>query len=280
MRDIGVIYLYRFAEGELPVRRFFETYRNHLAGIEHDLHVIFKGFPDGATLALGQALFEQTQFTSIELDDSGYDVGSYLKAAQIVPNPKIIFLNTFSQILANDWLRHFDSALSGRGVGLVGATGSWLASTADLEALAAAALKGNWNWQKIRGWPKKIFQSVTPDPNRADANSPRQQRKRSLRWLLLAPFDYLIKFYDCGRYPNPHIRTNAFMIERKRLLSLKVSSYATKRDVYKFEHGRQSLTKQILAQGLKPVVVDCSGEHMIFRNGSYRRPFGSMNKKI
>lgn len=267
MQEIGVVYLYRFAEGERPVLRFLETYHRYSAGIEHDLYVVFKGFPDIATLALGRAVFANTPFTSIELDDSGYDVGSYLNAAKVVSNPKLFFLNTFSQILARDWLKYFDRAINLRGVGLVGATGSWLAPTAGYEAMVAAILRGDWNWEKdgdwilkkVRSWPKKLFQVITPDPNRADINSSRQQHKRAIRVLLLSPFDYLFKFYDCGRYPNPHIRTNAFMIERSRLLSLKISSFVTKRSVYRFEHGRRSLTKQILAQGLKPVVVDRSG---------------------
>ena len=66
MREVGVIYLYSFAEGEHPVLHFLESYRRHPAGIDHDLYVVFKGFPDQASLAAGR-------FTSIELDDSGYE---------------------------------------------------------------------------------------------------------------------------------------------------------------------------------------------------------------
>ena len=32
VKDVGVIYLYRFAEGEHPVRRFIQSYREHSAG--------------------------------------------------------------------------------------------------------------------------------------------------------------------------------------------------------------------------------------------------------
>jgi len=61
-------------------------------------------------------------------------------------------------------------------------------------------------------------------------------------------------------YPNPHIRTNAFMIERDRFLALTVRSFNTKFDVYRFESGLDSLTSQIIAQGLRPVVVDRNGD--------------------
>lgn len=112
MRDVGVIYLYRFSEGEMPVRRFLETYRSHPAGVDHDLHVIFKGFPDQESLARGLALFADIPIKPVEVDDSGYDIGSYVRAANIVLNRRLLFLNTFSQILADNWLGHFDRALN------------------------------------------------------------------------------------------------------------------------------------------------------------------------
>ena len=58
---------------------------------------------------------------------------------------------------------------------------------------------------------------------------------------------------------DPHIRTNAFMIEREQFLSLKFPAFVSKQDVYRFESGRRSLTRQILASGLKPVVVGRNG---------------------
>ena len=50
------------------------------------------------------------------------------------------------------------------------------------------------------------------------------------------------------------------MIERSRFLSLDFPSFNKKSDVYKFESGRRSMTKQIMAQGLNPVVVDRTGK--------------------
>ena len=44
MREVAVIYLFRFAEGESPVSRFLRSYRKHPAGIDHDFYVAFKGF--------------------------------------------------------------------------------------------------------------------------------------------------------------------------------------------------------------------------------------------
>jgi hypothetical protein len=242
MRDVGVVYLYRFLEGESPVRRFLKTYRSHRAGMDHDFYVVFKGFPGRNSRASGRALFDNVPISSIEHDDVGYDIGSYLHAAKVVPNPRLILLNTFSQILADNWLAHFDHALSGPGVGVVGATGSWLANTGVHEAGVKCLMR------KMSG--------------KSNDNLPRPKQigMRRVQLYLRAPFDYVLKLHQYGRYPNPHIRTNAFMMERNRFLSLNFSGFTTKGDVHRFESGRHSMTKQILKQNLSPVVVDRNGK--------------------
>ena len=250
MHDIGIIYLYRFAEGEGPVRRFIRSYREQPAGVAHDLHVIFKGFPDRPSLTLAQSLFEDIPINPIELEDTGYDIGSYVQAAKVVPNKRLIFFNTFSQILARDWLAHFDRALSVPGIGLVGASGSWHANTSSYEGALKALI------YRIRRFPAHLRNN---SKRGIISNSTLPMRKRPLRRYLLSPFGYLYCFVEFGRHPNPHIRTNAFMIERSRFLSLNFPSFKKKGDGYKFESSRRSMTKQIMAQGLNPVVVDRAG---------------------
>lgn len=266
LAQIGVIYLCRFAEGERPVRRFADSYRAHPASLEHDLHVIFKGFPSTDSLTSVQALFGGLPIHPIELEDEGYDIGSYFAAARFVAKPRLIFFNTFAELLVDGWLKKFDDALSLPGVGLVGATGSWQSPRSlyvaglkralhsvrhpldYLSRLRADPLAGNGD----RALPGV---STAGEPVRVDAHQIFRRFHRSLYRLLR--FDHYLFHYN--PYPNPHIRTNAFMIERDRFLALKVPSFRIKSDAYKFESGRQSLTQQILKQGLRPVVVGRDG---------------------
>jgi hypothetical protein len=250
MRNIGVVYLYRFLEGEDPVRRFVASYRNHRPGVDHDLYVVLKGFPDGNSLAQGRRLFSDIQAQYLEQADIGLDIGSYRHAARIVESRRLLFLNTFSQIQADNWLYHFDQALGDQRVGLVGATGSWLSNSAVYEA----ALKYLLDKMRIRqNW---LFSPTTD----ADIMSRPNGRNLQLYRYLLAPFQYGQRLYEYGRYPNPHIRTNAFMIERERFLSLHLWKLMSKGDAYKFESGRNSMTKQIVGQGLRPIVVNRHGD--------------------
>ena len=257
VRDVGVIYLCRCSEGEQPVRRFLESYLGHPAGLDHDLTVVFKGFPDRDSLARAQALFAGVPINAVEVDDLGFDVGAYVKAAKRVLNRRLLFLNTFSQILADNWLEHFARALDRPEVGVVGATGSWAANTAGPEATMVYLVR------RMLGLPAQLHQSI--EHVQPDDGSARAGRGSAARLYLSAPFDYAVRYYRFGRFPNPHLRTNAFMMDRARFLALDLPSFKSKSDTYGFESGRRSMTKQILTQGLQPVVIDRYG-------GVYRIP--------
>jgi hypothetical protein len=215
-------------------------------------------------------MFAGLLINPIELDDTGYDVGSYFAAAKRVPNRRLIFFNTFSELLADDWLKKFDDALSLPGVGLVGATGSWQSLSSYYEALIGLG------WQEIKHMLGSPTESAASPPaakenqdmkGNGDSQVIQGLEKRSFivqigrgLYRLLRLDRYLLYLYEYGRFPNPHIRTNAFMIERTRFLSLHAPPFDKKGDLYKFESGRQSMTKQVLSQGLKPLVVDRTGK--------------------
>jgi hypothetical protein len=264
---IGVIYLCRFAEGERPVRAFVDSYRAHPAGADHDLHVIFKGFPDKSSFAAVRALFGELPVHPLELEDKGYDIGSYLAAARMVADQRLIFFNTFTELLADDWLKKFDAALTLPGVGLVGATGSWQSP----RSMYQASWRRGLHWirhplEYLRRadvdrppiWDSRKVQDAPAPAVETEGSNARNALVRLGRSLYhLVRFDRHLLPY--APYPNPHIRTNAFMVERDRFLALKVPSFNTKFDVYRFESGLDSLTRQIIAQGLRPVVVDRAG---------------------
>jgi hypothetical protein len=261
LADIGVVYLCRHAEGEPPVRNFVSTYRARPAGAAHDLHVIFKGFPDQRALAGSRALFAGLPVNAIELDDTGYDIGSYLAAARAVSNSRLIFFNGFTEFLADDWLQKFDNAMNAPRVGLVGATGSWQSLSSYYEVLIRLGLhEVRQLSDRLAKRPPRAGGSTECDQTIQGSGEGRRAAAlgRGL-YLLLRPDRYLLSLYEYGRYPNPHLRSNAFMIERARFLALHTPSFARKSGAYRFESGRRSMTRQIMAQGLRPVVVDRDG---------------------
>lgn len=78
----------------------------------------------------------------------------------------------------------------------------------------------------------------------------------SVRWLLGIPL--YIRTYTS--FPNPHVRTSCFAISRASVEAIDWPTTLTeKRDAYELEGGRKSLTRQLQAKGLRPVVVGRDG---------------------
>jgi hypothetical protein len=77
-------------------------------------------------------------------------------------------------------------------------------------------------------------------------------------------------------FPNPHVRTNAFMLQRELMLALDWPTAARKRRALELESGTRSVTRQVWAHGLEAVVAGRDGsyprerwrESRTFRSGS------------
>ena len=61
------------------------------------------------------------------------------------------------------------------------------------------------------------------------------------------------------RFPNPHIRTNGFIVARDLFRDLRWPDVKTKVRAWELESGHAGMTAQIRARGLKAVVVDRDG---------------------
>lgn len=61
------------------------------------------------------------------------------------------------------------------------------------------------------------------------------------------------------RFPNPHIRTTAFILRRRVALELGLERAHDKYSAYLLESGRRGITRQIQARGLRAVVIGRDG---------------------
>jgi hypothetical protein len=69
----------------------------------------------------------------------------------------------------------------------------------------------------------------------------------------------LRRLIDFPPFPNHHVRTNAFIVERDLLRRLRIRAARDKLDAWKFECGWVSLTRQIEGSGLRSIVVGRDG---------------------
>lgn len=61
-------------------------------------------------------------------------------------------------------------------------------------------------------------------------------------------------------FPNPHVRTNAFLLERELALSLDWGAPRSKALAWQVESGPHGLTRQVVSRGLQAVVVGRDGK--------------------
>lgn len=206
---------------------FLGSYRARSAGIEHQLAVLFKGFSSEDELAPFKRLLAKTPHRSMRVADEGFDIGPYFAAARALPHRYHCFVNSYTRIVSNGWLAKLHAQLTRRGVGLVGATGSH-----------ESPLDGHRRHVEAVRYPRSL------------RGLRARFRDRRLTRRLEGEFEH---------FPNPHIRTNGFMIERSTMLSLRFDGEQDKMDSLRFESGKGGLTRQLLGRGLKVLVVGRDG---------------------
>jgi hypothetical protein len=224
---ISLIYLAWRPYGLDTFTRFVASYRKYRSGTAHHLTIAFKGFGAESELAEYEAHLAGIDHGRLVVPDEGYDIGTYLLAAGRIPSPYYCFMNTKSVILAQDWLAILHQFARDPRVGAVGATASCESLYSEhLQQRAAPAPEGTPAWRLLV----------------------RRSLVNRLRHRYLYP-----------PYPNPHLRTNAFMIRKDVLASIRTRRIGNRIDTSRFENGRESLTRQLLRRGLDVLIAGRDG---------------------
>ena len=310
---VALAYLARHAEGVAPLRRFLESYTCHPPGIEHELVVVYKGYPQASALDAARAVFASLPHRGIEVEDAGYDIGAYLTAAARLDHDYLCFVNTFAEVAADGWLGHLYRNAAAPGVGIAGATGSYESLFSSLRL----ANKLRWLCNEARipyderlvhyydfiigtacrvwkargeGRPVSVVEalrarlsalhlryagSVSPlDTFRpVSPQSPLDDQYETHWRQLLLPGRLMADYAQFPPFPNPHIRSNGFMVGRERLLEFGFKVPETKMAACAFESGADSLTSRLRRKGYRAVVVDSGGRGHDVRDWSRSRVF-------
>lgn len=243
----AVVHLVRHLNGQAAFEAFMAAYERAAAGLEHDLVLLCKGFPDAAALAPVLERAADHRPARIELPDDGFDLGAYVAAAHVLEHERLCFLNSFSEPLAAGWLGLLDRALADGRAGAAGATGSW---ASNLE-----------HGLYLAGLPSR-YDGILP--GRGASRMAAHEINGTTPASPLADWAYNVVMtarYAPGmtRFPAIHLRTNAFLVDRALFCSLRTGRAATKWATYHLESGRSSITRQLIARGRPPLVVDRSG---------------------
>lgn len=262
---IAVVHLVWGPLGPAPLQRFLDSYRRHSAGIEHELVIIFNG-TDSDTRRSFEPVLAGTPHETVVLERPVQDLEAYVFAAGRVPHERLCFLNSYSEILADDWLAKLDAALGQPDVGIAGATGSWTSICSMF--LHALRLPGPYrrtlpsrgelrrHMYDIESQLGQEREGTLPQEGTTSGKAPLSFKLASIaRTLRLVP-EQLFLFEP---FPAHHLRTNAFIVERELFASLRTRPVRRKVDAWVMESGRESFTRQVQRRGLRTLVVDREG---------------------
>ena len=227
MQEVGVAHLVWTPLGPELLARFLRSYAACPGGYPHQLFIIFNGFGRREELKPFEDLLQNVPHTPLLLWQRNQDLVSYYQAAQTHSLPYLCFLNSYTQLLDEEWLAKMMRQIKREGVGLVGATSSCL------------SIRDYYAEQQT------VFLSKPP------YNTP-VGRARFALVRLAYRFWY-------PSFPNPFIRTNGFLLAHDTWDRLKYPQIKRKTDAYRLEQGVHSLTRQIQQFGLRPLVVGRDG---------------------
>jgi len=243
----AVVHLVWGPAGMAPFETFLASYERHHAGAEHDLVLLLNGVADEAERERYRARARHLGAIDVVVPEPVLDLRAYVAAAQRLEHERVCFVNSYSEIAVPGWLHLLEAALDDPAAGAAGASGSW-----------ASHLSYN------------LFQLGLPGPYDGAFAGRRAARdamhELSGTALPGAAGYWVYTLAQIGRharatsrFPAPHLRTNAFLVDRARFLALRTASAATKWDTYRLESGPRSITAQLRAAGTPPVVVDAHG---------------------
>ncbi|HEX8129458.1 MAG TPA: hypothetical protein VF527_10185 [Pyrinomonadaceae bacterium] len=237
MSNICVVHLVRAENGLSPFAEFMRSYREHGAGVAHELLLLCKGFEPEALPADYCALLSDVPHRTMFVGDEGFDIAPYFAAARAFEYRYFCFLNSFSLVLDADWLAKLYAHAGSTGVGVISATGSYESHYTNL---ARALSPAHYLWRAAYS----LRHARQPQSLREYLS---QRRELAAARAMFDPF------------PNYHVRTNAFVIARDVMLDLKVGAIRNKMDAAAFESGKAGLSRQLFARGLRALVVGRDG---------------------
>jgi len=278
---IAVVYLARKQQGLNLFQDFIKSYKENHAGIKHDLIIIYKGFNTRSEIRNVAKLLDIPHI-QYWVNDFGFDITAYLKCASTFNYDNFCFFNTYSIIRADNWLNKMMIYKKKKGVGIVGAMGSyesistswfifnkitWLIKNhkskepSQLKKYFRFFIKNHFDDPVKESLLKKIkafFYFLRNIFNKYEYLG--HSRKIENDWKILKSPGH--PFFDHGQFPefpNPHIRTNGFIVSKKLMLEFNPEAIQTKLDACRFESGQSGLTSKVFQRGLKAYIVDRNG---------------------
>ena len=229
--NISVVYLIWVPYGVELLNRFLQSYQQFPAGAAHQLVFLINGVnEENDATPFIEEINQWNIPYEVFFKKKGQDLEAYAWIAPQLISDYIMFLNSSSQIKATAWLEKMTRHLNHTTPALIAPTAS------NMSYYDAVFENHSWKWNA----GLNVAQNIA-----------------TYKLLLKALFYWRWLF---PRFPNPHIRTSAFLIERQLLLKLNIGKVSKKIEAYRLENGYHSITRRLQKMGHPILIVDNAGK--------------------
>jgi hypothetical protein len=260
--EFGVVHLVRRPNGIEPFEGFIDSYRRHPAGAPHELVLVLKGFDDEDSSEPYRRYASGLTARWLRVADDGFDLGSYRRAAQELTYDHLLFLNSFSAILVDDWLALLADCVRAPGISAVAASGSWGSRASHMRY--AQGLGGEYaHVFPDHETTHRVFSELAPESAQSASASVDSRDPPSLATQVAGRVEGLAlvarELAWFAQFPSPHLRTNGLLIERTRWLQVCRAIPRDKLAAYRLESGRRGITARLRSGGWDVAVVGRDG---------------------
>ncbi|MEJ7768913.1 MAG: hypothetical protein WKF89_13945 [Chitinophagaceae bacterium] len=230
INKVAVVHLIWIPYGLSIFERFIASYKKYPSDYQHQLVLLFNGVVNqDATMPYHELADREGLVYTSYYKKEGQDLEAYFWLAPQLSEEFVLFLNSFSQLLAENWLSKYMQATVTSKKGVVCATGS------NQSYYSSMLYENSWTWSKGKSLETNF-----------------KKYKLLIKTILL----YRVLFKP---FPNPHVRTTAFLINRQLFLSVRFTKPVNKFQAYLFESGRNGFTQQLLKKNMSIHVIDRDG---------------------
>lgn len=249
--SVAIVHLIWLPYGIEWFQYFISSYKKFASGFPHNLVLLFNGVMNkDDTNAYHEYALQQGLVYDSYYREKGQDLEVYFWIARQLSVEYVLFLNSYSILLSQNWLyKYMNIVIKEKRIGVISATGSYQSYYSSL------LYENSWRWEKDNSF---------------------RVNWRKYKLLIKTIFFYRFCFKP---FPNPHIRTNAFLINKELFLSLKFKVPEDKFRAYQFESGRTGLTNQLLRKNLRVLIVDVFGNFYEMTNWYQSRTFWTSNQE-
>jgi hypothetical protein len=290
-----VVYLCRYQDNDSAGKfsRFIESYKKYPAGCEHFLIIIRKGFEHHESEWSKWCIqLEEISYELRSYPDERYCFGYQRLIIEDHPDQYILFCTASTEILVDNWLALF--MRHARNNRILGHCGSFQSMYSD-------SVKRRNKLRLRIGKPKCFPSSVLSAHNNLLKNYCLTRCPYPHNWTLFSSIKHMLKdllrFLFCIKgkwdmfcnstnfypFPNPVLRTSAFMIPPRILESIyywpDVMSLSSKNQEFLFESGKYSLSIQALIAGYELLVVGADGKAYSMTEWQNSKTYRSFNQE-